>query len=350
MTEKKTITMAHGSGGRDSAMLMRDIFGRYFSNETLDRLEDAATLNLAPGADQMAVSTDSFVVSPIFFPGGDIGKLAVCGTVNDVLMMGAEPRYLTCGFILEDGLDLDALDRVARSMAETAAAAGVTLVAGDTKVIERRALSQEGADAAPGLMVNTTGIGFPRANRPLLSASAAHAGDAILVSGELGDHHACILSARMNLKNGIKSDCAVLTDIADALCGASSSIDLRLMRDVTRGGLATVLNEIASSSRVPLEIDEAALPVNDEVRAFCGIMGLDPIYMGNEGKLVAFVAAQDAEKALAALHATKHGAAARIIGRVADPDPDAPPVTLRTRIGGARRLDVLQGEGLPRIC
>ncbi|MDR0596628.1 MAG: hydrogenase expression/formation protein HypE, partial [Clostridiales Family XIII bacterium] len=246
-TTNKTITMAHGSGGRDSASLMRDIFGRHFSNETLNQLDDAAVL-ARPSAD-IAVSTDSFVVTPLEFPGGDIGKLAVCGTVNDILMMGAVPKYLTCGFIIDEGLALSTLDRIAGSMARAAAQAGVMIVAGDTKVVERRAAgaAESGANGA-GLFINTSGIGFLRdgmASAP--AASGAGAGDAVIVSGNLGDHHACILSARLGLSNSIRSDCAVLADIADALYASGS--DVHTMRDITRGGLGTVLNEIAASSR-----------------------------------------------------------------------------------------------------
>jgi hydrogenase expression/formation protein HypE len=367
----KTITMAHGSGGRDSAALMRDIFGKHFSNETLNRLDDAAVLS-RPAAD-IAVSTDSFVVTPIEFLGGDIGKLAVCGTVNDVLMMGAVPKYLTCGFIIDEGLALATLDRIAESMARAAAQAGVMIVAGDTKVVERRAAGaqsqngaghgtagqesigagggaagESGANGA-GLFINTSGIGFLRDG--IISAPAASgacAGDAVIVSGNLGDHHACILSARLGLANNIRSDCAVLADIVDALY--ASGADIHTMRDVTRGGLGTVLNEIAASSRTRIELSEDSIPVSEEVKAFCGIMGLEPLYMGNEGKMVAIVAEADAEKALAAMRKTENGKGAQIIGKVSEMSAGAPDVTMKTRIGGTRRISVLQGEGLPRIC
>jgi hydrogenase expression/formation protein HypE len=365
---KGTITMAHGSGGVESAVLMREIFGKRFANETLDKLEDAAVL--APpgglrspgGADAVAcedgreaparggrvvVSTDSFVVTPLVFAGGDIGKLAVCGTVNDVLMMGAIPAYLTCGFILEEGLELDTLDLIAESMARESAAAGVTIVAGDTKVIERRA----GAESASGLFINTTGIGYLRegvalGRVALPGATSACAGDAVIVSGGLGDHHACILSARLGVENGIASDCASLGDVVDALYESGSRV--HVMRDVTRGGLATVLSEIAASSGALIELDEGSIPVSDEVRAFCGVMGLDPLYMGNEGKMAAIVSGEDADSALAAIRATEHGKDARVIGRVAS--GDAPGLVIKTRVGGSRRVSALQGEGLPRIC
>jgi hydrogenase expression/formation protein HypE len=339
-----TITMAHGSGGVDSLLLTRAIFGKRFANETLDRLEDAAVLALPDARGRsIVVSTDSFVVTPLAFPGGDIGKLAVCGTVNDVLMMGGVPAYLTCGFIIEEGLALPALDRIVASMAR--AASGAMIVAGDTKVVERR------PGAAPGLFINTTGIGFMRED--IVSgafsapkADAAHAGDAVIVSGSLGDHHACILSARLGVENGIKSDCATLDDVVGALYEAGA--DVHAMRDVTRGGLATVLNEIAEASGALIEIDEESIPVTGEVKAFCGVMGLDPLYMGNEGKMVAIVSGEDAERARAAMCGTENGRGARVIGRVAE--DGAPGLVVRTRIGGTRRAAALRGEGLPRIC
>jgi hydrogenase expression/formation protein HypE len=409
-----TVTMAHGSGGVDSALLTREIFAKRFANATLDKLEDAAVLapsaavrqgdspcvppspsatarrrncplvpplSVAPAA--LVVSTDSFVVTPLEFAGGDIGKLAVCGTVNDVLMMGGVPAYLTCGFILEEGLDLATLDRIVRSMADAAQGAGVTIVAGDTKVVERRARysggeTPAGAETSPGLFISTTGIGFLRENiatgaAVAPTAAAAGAGDAVLVSGSLGDHHACILSARLGVENGIKSDCAALDDVVGALyepgpgadahegtygesrnegrphgtAEANPAIRVHAMRDVTRGGLATVLNEIADASGALIEIDEESIPVTDEVRAFCGVMGLDPLYMGNEGKMVAIVHGEDAERALAAMKRTEHGRDARIIGRVRE---GAPGLTIKTRIGGTRRAAALRGEGLPRIC
>jgi hydrogenase expression/formation protein HypE len=328
------ITAAHGSGGRDSALLMRDIFGRRFSNPILDRLEDAAVLDAAafmPG--RLAVSTDSFVVTPLVFKGGDIGKLSVCGTVNDLLMVGAKPLYLTCGFILEEGLDTDVLDLVAASMAETAGAADVSVVAGDTKV----------AGYGGGLCVNTTGIGVVPIGREV-SAAGCEPGDAVLLSGNLGDHHACILSARMGVENGIASDCACLYDITEALY--SAGVRVKAMRDVTRGGLGTVLNEIAASSGCAVSLREEDIPVGEAVRGFCGLMGLDPLYMGNEGKMIAVVDGRDAAKALKAMRETQNGKNAAAVGRIAAGSG----VSMQTRLGGTRRVDVLYGEGLPRIC
>ena len=324
------ITMAHGSGGKSSAQLMSDIFGKHFSNQVLDRMEDAAVLEVSG---RIACSTDSFVVTPLEFNGGDIGKLCVCGTVNDLLMMGAVPKYITCGFIMEEGLDTELLERLVASMAAQAREAGVMVVAGYTKVVEGNG----------GLYINTTGIGLIPEDRNV-SSSNCRPGDAIIVSGNLGDHHACILSHRMEIENDIKSDCAALNDIVDALfeCG----ISVHTMRDVTRGGLGTVLNEIADTSGCRIELEEDAIPVSPDVRGFADILGLDPLYMGNEGKMIAVVPAEEAEKALEIMRSTVHGRDAAIIG-YADEGSGA---YIRTRLGAVRRFDVLYGEGLPRIC
>ena len=324
------ITMAHGSGGRTSAELMEAVFGKHFKNPILDKMEDAAVLELHGKA---AFSTDSFVVTPLVFKGGDIGKLCVCGTVNDLLMMGAEPKYLTCGFIMEEGLDIDLLDQIVRSMAAQAREAGVLIAAGDTKVVE----------GSGGLYINTTGIGLIPEGRDV-SAANCRAGDKILLSGNLGDHHACILSARMEIDNEIQSDCGCLKDITEALFGAG--IEVRTMRDVTRGGLGTILNEIADTSRCRIELSEESIPVSDEVRGFADILGLDPLYMGNEGKMVAVVPAAQAEKALELMRETEHGKDAAIIGEIKEGNG----TFLTTRLGASRVLDVLYGEGLPRIC
>jgi len=326
------ITMAHGSGGQSSAQLMSEIFGKHFDNEILGKMEDAAVLEVGEAA-RIACSTDSFVVTPLEFKGGDIGKLCVCGTVNDLLMMGAVPKYLTCGFILEEGLDTELLDRLVASMAKQAQEAGVAIVAGDTKVVEGNG----------GLYINTTGIGEIPQGRDV-SSQNGRAGDVIIVSGNLGDHHACILSHRMEIENDIISDCAALGDVVDALFDAG--IHVHTMRDVTRGGLGTVVNEIASSSGVRVELEEEAIPVRDSVRGFADILGLDPLYMGNEGKMIAVVPAEEAEHALAAMRSTEHGADAAVIGRLMEGSG----AFLRTRLGATRRFDVLYGEGLPRIC
>lgn len=324
------ITMAHGSGGRTSAELMEAVFGKYFKNPILDKMEDAAVVEL-PG--RAAFSTDSFVVTPLEFKGGDIGKLCVCGTVNDLLMMGAEPRYLTCGFIMEEGLDVGLLERIVRSMADQAREAGVVIAAGDTKVVEGKG----------GLYINTSGIGRIPQGRDV-SAANCRPGDKILLSGNLGDHHACILSARMEVENDIQSDCACLNDITEALFG--DGIAVRTMRDVTRGGLGTIVNEIADVSGCGMRIFEEAIPVSEEVRGFSDILGLDPLYMGNEGKLIAVVPEAQAEHALKRMRETEHGKNAAIIGEVTEENG----VFITTRLGASRVLDVLYGEGLPRIC
>lgn len=330
------ITMSHGSGGRSTSELISKIFARHFANPILMRMEDAAVV---PSSARIAVTTDSFVVTPIFFPGGDIGKLAVCGTVNDLAMSGAEPRYLTCGFILEEGLDSDILEQVVLSMAEAAHEAGVLIVAGDTKVIEGKG----------GLMINTTGIGFISDDCSVPFASSIEDGDRILLSGNLGDHHAAILSARMEIDNEIKSDCAPLHHIPEAL--AKAGIKVRAMRDVTRGGLATVMSEFSLASGNRIELDEKDIPVAATVRAFCGILGLDPLYMANEGKMIAVVKAADADQAISVMRSCRFAQNAAVIGRVAAAQSGSTPeVHLRTELGGIRVLHELIGEGLPRIC
>ena len=322
--------MAHGSGGKSSAELMKAVFGKYFKNDILDKMEDAAVLNVNG---KIAFSTDSFVVTPTVFRGGDIGKLAVCGTVNDLLMMGAKPLYLTSAYILEEGLEVELLEQCVASMAKTAEEAGVKIVAGDTKVVEGNG----------GLMINTSGIGVIPEDRDI-SAANLKDGDVILVSGFLGDHHACILSHRMNLENNIQSDCAPLNDIVDALF--DNGIRVKTMRDITRGGLGTMLNELAATSGCSIEIEEKNIPVREEVRGFCGILGLDPLYMGTEGKMLAVVDGADAEKALEVMSATNHGKDAVILGKVVEGSG----VIMKTRLGGKRVVDMLYGEGLPRIC
>lgn len=324
------ITMAHGSGGKSSEELMESIFGKYFNNEILSRMEDAAVLDIKG---KIAFSTDSFVVTPVIFKGGDIGKLCICGTVNDLLMMGAVPKYITCGFILEEGLEVEELDRIVCSMAAQAEKAGVMIVAGDTKVVEGNG----------GLYINTSGIGLIPEGRDI-SASNMRPGDKIILSGTLGDHHACILSARMNIENDISSDCACLSDITGALF--EEGIDVRTMRDVTRGGLGTILNELADKSRCRIDIHEDDIPVRESVRGFSDILGLDPLYMGNEGKMIAVVRGDQAERALEIMRGTKHGKDAAVIGEVTEGSG----TFVVTSLGACRVLDVLYGEGLPRIC
>ena len=323
------ITLSHGSGGKATSELIDKIFARSFSNPILNMMEDSAVVD---GHRKIAITTDSFVVTPLFFNGGDIGRLAVCGTVNDLLMRGAVPKYITSAFIIEEGADTQTLERIAKSMAETAAEAGVTVVAGDTKVIEGNG----------GVYINTAGVGF--VNNENIVSTNLQDGDCVIVSGTMGDHHATILSARMEIENNIKSDNAPLTDIVKNLI--DGGIDLHCMRDVTRGGLGTVLNELANASQKGIEIEESAIPITDEVKAFSKILGLNILHMGNEGKLVAVVPSEQANKAVEIMKQSKYGENAAIIGKVTNGDG----VTLITPLGGQRKVNVRIGEGLPRIC
>lgn len=324
--------MVHGSGGSATGELIDEIFDREFSNATLDQMEDSAVV---PGARQIAMTTDSFVVTPAEFRGGDIGRLCVCGTVNDLLMRGAVPKYLTCGFILEEGLDVALLKRIVHSMAKTAEEAGVHIVAGDTKVVNGNG----------ELYINTAGVGFVSEGVDI-AAGNARTGDAIIVSGNVGDHHAAILSERMNIDTDIESDNAPLVDIVSNLL--NSGIHVHTLRDVTRGGLATVLKELSGQSKKTFVIEENKVPVTIKVADFAGLLGLDPLYMGNEGKLVAIVDSHDADKALDIIRDSKYGKNAAIIGEVKE-DSEGKLIET-TELGGERELDILQGEGLPRIC
>lgn len=323
------ITLSHGSGGKATSELIDQIFARHFSNPILNMMEDSAVVD---GYGKIAITTDSFVVTPLFFKGGDIGRLAVCGTVNDLLMRGAVPKYITSAFIIEEGADTDTLEAIASSMAKTANEAGVCIVAGDTKVIEGNG----------GVYINTTGIGF--ANNENIVSTNLQDGDCVIVSGTIGDHHATILSARMEIENDIQSDNAPLTDIVKNLI--DGGIDIHCMRDVTRGGLGTVLNELANASQKQIEIEETAIPISDEVRAFSKILGLNIMHMGNEGKLVAIVPSEQANKAVEIMKNSKYGENATIIGKITNGEG----VILNTRLGGQRKINVLIGEGLPRIC
>lgn len=323
------ITLSHGSGGKATSELIDQIFARHFSNPILNMMEDSAVVD---GYGKIAITTDSFVVTPLFFKGGDIGRLAVCGTVNDLLMRGAVPKYITSAFIIEEGADTDTLEAIASSMAKTANEAGVCIVAGDTKVI----------DGNGGVYINTTGIGF--ANNENIVSTNLQDGDCVIVSGTIGDHHATILSARMEIENDIQSDNAPLTDIVKNLI--DGGIDIHCMRDVTRGGLGTVLNELANASQKQIEIEETAIPISDEVKAFSKILGLNIMHMGNEGKLVAIVPSEQANKAVEIMKNSKYGENATIIGKITNGEG----VILNTRLGGQRKINVLIGEGLPRIC
>ncbi len=331
------ILLAHGSGGELSHELTRDLFLRYFSNPILAPMEDAAVLEDLAG--RIALTTDSYVVQPLFFPGGNIGTLAVCGTVNDLAVVGATPRYLTAGFILEEGLAMGTLERIVASMAETAREAGVQIVTGDTKVVER--------GAADGIFINTAGVGVvPEGLR--LGPSQLRPGDTILVNGTLGDHGMAVMMQREGLEFGssLESDSAPLNGLIAALLAAIPG-DVRCMRDATRGGLATVLNEWAGAG-VGIEIEETALPVREAVRAASEFLGLDPLYTANEGKIVVAVAPEAAESALAALRAHPLGREAAIVGEVTEVHPGR--VALRTFLGTRRVVPMLTGMQLPRIC
>ena len=331
------IDMTHGSGGRAMVQLVDELFAPAFRNDYLAQGNDQAIL--PPPGGRLAIATDSHVISPLFFPGGDIGSLAVHGTVNDLAMGGATPLYLSAGFILEEGLPLADLKRIVDSMAAAARDAGVRIVTGDTKVVER--------GHGDGVYISTTGIGVV-ADGVQLCGSQARPGDAILVSGTLGEHGMAVMSQRENLgfASPIVSDSAALHTLAAALMAASPG--LRLMRDPTRGGLATTLNEIARQSGVGMQLQEDAIPLQPAVRAACEFLGLDPLYVANEGKLIAVCPAAEADAALAALRAHPLGRHAANIGQVvADPHHF---VRVRTPFGGERLLDWLAGEMLPRIC
>jgi hydrogenase expression/formation protein HypE len=330
--------MGHGSGGRLSADLLQQVFLPAFEGQVLAALEDQATVELS--GTRMALTTDSFVVRPIFFPGGDIGTLAVNGTVNDLAVGGAVPRFLSAAFILEEGLPLEDLERVARSMRRACDAAGVVLVTGDTKVVDRGKADQ--------LFITTTGVGAYPPFRPPVSIAAARAGDRVLVSGTLGDHGVAILSVREGLEfeTTLESDTAPLTGLVQALLEAASGV--RAMRDPTRGGLSSSLHELAAASHVGVHLEEASIPVRREVRAACEILGLDPLYVANEGKLMAVLAPEQAEAGLAALRRHPLGTNAAIVGTVVAEHPGV--VTMRSVVGGERVVPMLAGEQLPRIC
>lgn len=336
------VTMAHGGGGKAMRDLIDDVFVSAFDNETLATMEDQARFRLADLAqygDRLAMTTDSYVIHPLKFPGGDIGKLAVCGTVNDLAVGGAKPLFLSCAVIIEEGIEVETLREIARSMAKTAREAGVIVVTGDTKVVDKGACDK--------LFINTTGIGVIRTGIDL-GAGKVRPGDAILVNGLLGDHGAAILNARgdMKLSTPLESDCAALHGLIDALLAAAPGT--RFLRDATRGGIATVLNEVADASQVGIEIHEDKTPLRAEVRGFCEILGLDPLYLANEGKLVTAVPADQADAALAAMKAHPLGRDAAVIGKATDGRPGR--VVMHTVFGGRRIVDMLVGEQLPRIC
>lgn len=331
------ILLAHGSGGAMSHDLIASLFIKAFQNPVLDRLDDMAVLEI--GGTKLAFTTDSYVVTPIFFPGGDIGKLAVCGTINDLSMSGARPLYLSAGFILEEGFPFRDLEAIIASMQKTAAQAGVQIVTGDTKVVNRG-----GAD---GVFINTAGLGRVPEGVDI-SGRNARAGDKVLVSGSIGDHGIAILSSRAGLEfsTRLESDCAPLNDLVARMLEVSQ--DVHCLRDPTRGGLSTTLNELARQSKVAIWIEESRIPVKEEVRGACELLGLDPFILANEGKLIAIVGAAEAEKILAAMKAHPLGRDAALIGEVREEPAER--VILRTSIGSTRIVDMLVGEPLPRIC
>ncbi|HLG61936.1 MAG TPA: hydrogenase expression/formation protein HypE [Ktedonosporobacter sp.] len=340
------ITLSHGSGGKATHNLIEGIFAPAFSNPLLDRMDDAAVFlagianETAQNAPRMAFTTDTYVVSPLFFPGGDIGKLAVHGTINDLAMAGAEPLYLSAGFILEEGFAVADLRRIVSSMAEAARNAGVAIVTGDTKVVQR--------GKGDGIFINTAGVGLVRAPG-MIGQNQLRPGDKILLSGPIGDHGIAIMLARegLELESEIKSDSAPLHTLVASLLDVAGE-GLHCLKDPTRGGVATSLNEMALASEVVIMLDEAAIPVRTEVRGACEILGLDPLTIANEGKLIAIVSPDVADAALAAMRAHPLGHEAALIGSVqAEP---ASMVFMQTDIGGKRVLDMLVGDPLPRIC
>lgn len=330
------ILLDYGSGGKASQRLVSELFLKHLGNDELNRLNDAADLTVSG---RIAVSTDSFTVDPIFFPGGNIGSLAVHGTVNDVAMLGAIPRYITCGYIIEEGLPVSDLETIVASMGEAARHAGVSIVSGDTKVVPKGAVDK--------IFINTTGIGDIFTETPP-AGDRAKPGDAILVSGTMGDHGLTVLGTREGLEfeTGVESDSAALNHLLIKL--VQELPDVHVLRDPTRGGLATTLNEIAISSDVCCELEEATIPVKPEVAGGCSFLGLDPLYLANEGKFICIVPGEHADKALEIMHGDSLGKEARQVGTVTETNPGK--VIMITKLGGKRLINMLEGEQLPRIC
>ena len=331
------MTLAHGAGGKATQTLVEGIFLEAFRNPALAELDDAAVLSV--GGDRLAFSTDSYVVSPLFFPGGDIGELAVNGTVNDLAVSGARPLYLSAGFVIEEGFAIEDLRRITASMAAAAARAGVQVVAGDTKVVQR--------GKADGCYITTAGVGL--LDRPVtLGTGQIRPGDAVIVSGPIGDHGVTILLARgdLDIEANLSSDTAPLAEVIATLLDAVPGV--RMLRDATRGGVATVLNEMAQAAQVAVIVEEAAVPVRPAVTGACELLGIDPLYVACEGRFVAVVDGEQAEAAIAVLRGHPLGAGAALIGRVRDDPPGL--VLIKTAFGGTRIVDMLVGDPLPRIC
>ena len=333
------ILLAHGAGGLMSSNLLREIFLPYLDNNMLNRLEDSAVLDVDTNLQGLSFSTDSYVVNPLFFPGGNIGSLSIHGTVNDLAVSGAEPLYISAGFIIEEGMCKQDLERIVSSMADAATEAGVKVVAGDTKVV-----AKGGVD---GVYINTSGIGI-NYRRERLSYSNIAVGDSIILSGKMGDHGATILGEREGLESAgnLKSDSAPLNRMIQNMLDATSGV--RCMRDATRGGLGAVLVELASQAGVVLEIEEQSIPVREEVRGICEIMGLDPLYIANEGKVVLFCSHGVQERVLEAMRSSPYGRDAAVIGRVEDAGKGR--VKMKTILGTHRDVDLPSGEIVPRIC
>jgi hydrogenase expression/formation protein HypE len=335
--EKKKILLGHGSGGTLSHTLISDIFLKYFNDPVLLKLDDAALLDYS--AENLIFSTDSYVVDPIFFPGGDIGKIAVCGTVNDLAMLGAKPLYLSVAFILEEGFSFDQLDLILKSMKEAAEEAQVRIVTGDTKVVPH--------GAADKIFINTSGVGEPLPGVQL-GADQARIGDAVIINGSIAQHGIAVMASRegLELDVDLRTDSAPLNHLVAQILNKVPHV--HVLRDPTRGGVATTLNEIARQSHIAIKIVEQALPVPSEVQAVCEILGLDPLYIANEGKCLLFCPAADAEQVLKIMKNEKYGQEACVIGEVVDQPRDK--VFMETGIGGQRLIDMLAGEQLPRIC
>lgn len=334
MTMDEIITLDYGSGGKKTSRLIENIIVPAFSNPALNAMGDGAIIS---GAGEIAFSTDSFVVDPIFFPGGDIGKLSVCGTVNDLAMCGAEPKYLSCAFIIEEGLESEKLEKIVVSIRDAARSAGVQIVTGDTKVVER--------GRGDKIYINTAGIGVMK--YPGLSPRNIRPGDKVIVSGTVGDHGTAVMLARNGMMQGeLKSDCAALNGLADAILSLGAGV--RVLRDPTRGGVATTLNEFTEGTALSIELEEEQIPVRPQVRAACDMLGLEPLYCANEGKLLAVVSPEDTERVLARMRELPEGADAAVIGTVSDRHPGR--VVMKTAFGGTRILQKLAGAQLPRIC
>lgn len=334
------IILGHGSGGQLTQQLIEQVFHAYLRSPFLEDGDDSASIPIDPSAGRIALTTDSHLVTPLFFPGGDIGRLSICGTVNDLAMVGAKPLYLTAGFILEEGLSIDLLRRVLESMAQSAAEAGVQIVAGDTKVVEKGKADQ--------IFINTSGFGIIPTGRPNISGKNAQPGDAIIITGSMGDHGIAVMAARNDLafETAIESDVAPLNHLTEALFEAGISV--HVLRDPTRGGLGTTLNEIARQSQVSLHIHETDILVRESVRAACEMLGFDPLYVANEGKMIVIVPSAEADRALRILRGFPVGQQSAVIGAVETKLPGK--VVLHTEYGSTRLVPMLSGELLPRIC